>query len=161
MPAPVILLATDIEYRIMKGRANAVITNKANRIKVDEAIKMIDAPFLRYKVLLDGEASGWHTFEQVMNAASPMLKPSDVERQDQARRASVTGTCAKAGEERIGMAENIMYSHEGVEKKRKGLSKCVAWGVSKMKQFLPVLRRTRSSPQRDMPNLSGQFPPFP
>jgi acetyl-CoA synthetase len=80
MPAPVILLAADIEYRIMKGRANVVITNNANRSKVDEAIQKIEAPFLRRKVLVDGEATGWHTFERAMNAASPMLKRTDVEK---------------------------------------------------------------------------------
>lgn len=80
MPAPVILLAADIEYRLMKGQANVVITNNANHRKVDEAIQRIDAPFLRQKVLVDGEAPGWHTFELLMDGASPMLKRSDVER---------------------------------------------------------------------------------
>jgi acyl-coenzyme A synthetase/AMP-(fatty) acid ligase len=79
MPAPVILLASDIEYRIMKSKANVVITNNANRAKIDEAIQKIDAPFLRHKVLVDGEAQGWLEFEKVMKQASPVLKRSDVE----------------------------------------------------------------------------------
>ena len=79
MPAPVILLASDIEYRLMKGRANIVITNNANRAKVDKAIQKIDASFLRQKVLIDGEADGWYGFEQAMKQASPLLKRSDVE----------------------------------------------------------------------------------
>jgi acyl-coenzyme A synthetase/AMP-(fatty) acid ligase len=79
MPAPVILLASDIEYRMMKGRANVVITNNANRAKVDEAIQKIDAPFLRHQVLVDGEAPGWLGFERTMKQASPVLKRSDVE----------------------------------------------------------------------------------
>jgi acyl-coenzyme A synthetase/AMP-(fatty) acid ligase len=79
MPAPVILLASDIEYRMMKGRANVVITNNANRAKVDEAIQKIDAPSLRYQVLVDGEAPGWLGFEKAMKHASPVLKRSDVE----------------------------------------------------------------------------------
>ncbi len=80
MPAPVILLSSDIEYRMMKGRANAVITNNANRAKVDEAIQKIDAPFLRHQVLVDGEAPGWLGFDRAMKQASPVLKRSDVER---------------------------------------------------------------------------------
>jgi acyl-coenzyme A synthetase/AMP-(fatty) acid ligase len=79
MPAPVILLASDIEYRMMKGRANVVITNNANRAKVDEAVQRIDATFLRHKVLVDGEAQGWLGFEKAMKQASPVLKRSDVE----------------------------------------------------------------------------------
>jgi acyl-coenzyme A synthetase/AMP-(fatty) acid ligase len=79
MPAPVILLASDIEYRMMKGRANVVITNNANRAKVDEAIQRIDAPYLRHKVLVDGEAQGWLGFEKATKQTSPVLKRSDVE----------------------------------------------------------------------------------
>jgi acyl-coenzyme A synthetase/AMP-(fatty) acid ligase len=79
MPAPVIMLASDIEYRIMKGKANVVITNKANYAKVDEACKNINAPFLRSKVLMDGEAVGWHDFGKAIAAASPQLSRADVE----------------------------------------------------------------------------------
>jgi len=79
MPAPVILLPPDIEYRIMKGRANVVITNRANYAKVDEAARKIAAPFLRHRVLLNGGAEGWHDFETEMQAASPELRRSDVE----------------------------------------------------------------------------------
>jgi acetyl-CoA synthetase len=80
MPAPVILPASDIEYRLMKGRANAVITNNANRTKVDEAVRKIDAPFLRHKVLVDGEAEGWLGLGKAMEQASSVLKRSDVEK---------------------------------------------------------------------------------
>lgn len=79
MPAPVILLSPDIEYRVRKGRANVVITNEANRSKVDEAMKKLDAPFLRQKLLVDGEAAGWHNFGRLMTAASPKLRRADVE----------------------------------------------------------------------------------
>ena len=79
MPAPVILLSSDIEYRVMKGRANVVITNGANRIKVDEALKKNDASFLRQKLLVDGEAAGWHNFGKSLAAASPKLHRADVE----------------------------------------------------------------------------------
>ncbi|OGW46462.1 MAG: acyl-CoA synthetase [Nitrospirae bacterium GWC2_57_9] len=79
MPAPVILLASDIEYRIVKGRANVVITNKANYAKVDEAARDVDAPFLRQRILFGGEAQGWHNFDEAMKKASPELSRSDVE----------------------------------------------------------------------------------
>ncbi len=79
IPSPVILLASDIEYRIMKSKANVVITNNANRAKIDDAIRKIDTPFLRHKVLVDGDAQGWLEFEKVMKQASPVLKRSEVE----------------------------------------------------------------------------------
>jgi acyl-coenzyme A synthetase/AMP-(fatty) acid ligase len=79
MPAPVILLPSDIEYRIMKGRVNIIITNEANRAKVDEAAGKISAPFLRHKLLVDGAADGWHHFEKALSTASPELKRNDVE----------------------------------------------------------------------------------
>ena len=80
MPAPVILTAGDIEYRIAKGRANVAITNNANHAKVDEAVRKIDAPFLRHKFLSDSAAPGWADFARSMEAASPDLPRTAVER---------------------------------------------------------------------------------
>ncbi len=80
MPAPVILLASDVEYRISKGRANAVITNRANAGKVDEALAKISAPFLKHKLLVDGEAPGWSDFGRAVERASPVLKREEVEK---------------------------------------------------------------------------------
>jgi len=79
MPAPVILASSDIEYRIAKGRANVVITNTVNRSKVDDAMRGMDSPALRHKLLVDGDAPGWHGFEAAMTAASPELRRTDVE----------------------------------------------------------------------------------
>jgi acetyl-CoA synthetase len=79
MPAPVILASSDIEYRIARGRANVVITNTANRAKIDEALCSIDSPVLRHRLLVDGDAPGWHGFEASMKSASPVLKRTDVE----------------------------------------------------------------------------------
>ncbi len=79
MPAPVILLTADIEYRIMKAKADIVITNVANYAKVDAAVRNISRHFLRRKVLLDGEAGGWNNFAEAMAAASSSLARSDVE----------------------------------------------------------------------------------
>jgi acetyl-CoA synthetase len=79
MPAPVILLPSDIEHRIAKGRATVVITNTANRAKIDEAMQNIDAPVLRHKLLVDDDAPGWIGFAAKMNIASPVLRRTDVE----------------------------------------------------------------------------------
>jgi acyl-coenzyme A synthetase/AMP-(fatty) acid ligase len=79
MPAPVILLPPDIEYRIMKGKANVVITNRANHAKVDEALRKSDPAFLRYRLLMDGEAPGWQNFERAMSKAVTKLDRADVD----------------------------------------------------------------------------------
>jgi acetyl-CoA synthetase len=79
MPAPVILLSSDIEYRVMKGGANVVITNKTNQAKVDDALTKISASSVTHKLLVDGEAAGWQDFQKAMNSASPLLKRADVE----------------------------------------------------------------------------------
>ncbi len=79
MPAPVILTKDDIEYRLTKGRANVVITNNMNHAKVDEAVRKIDATFLRHRFLSDGAAEGWDDFAQAMAKASPDLHRTAVE----------------------------------------------------------------------------------
>jgi len=79
MPAPVILLPSDIEYRIMKGKANVVITNRANHAKVDEALRKSDPAFLRYRLLVDGEAPGWQNFKRAMSTAVTKLDRADVD----------------------------------------------------------------------------------
>jgi acyl-coenzyme A synthetase/AMP-(fatty) acid ligase len=78
MPAPVILLSSDIEYRLVKGRANAVITNRANQAKVDEALRAVNTPSLRRKLLVDGDAPGWQDFGAAMSTASASLERSAV-----------------------------------------------------------------------------------
>jgi acetyl-CoA synthetase len=79
MPAPVILLASDIEYRIAKGQATVVITSKTHHPKVDDALARMSAPFLRHKLIVDGAAPGWHDFAGAMSQSSPELDRSDVE----------------------------------------------------------------------------------
>ena len=79
MPAPVILTAGDVAYRITQGRAGVVITNRANRAKVDEAMRKIDPPFLKLRFLSDGAAPGWDDFSSAMASASPELPRSAVE----------------------------------------------------------------------------------
>jgi acyl-coenzyme A synthetase/AMP-(fatty) acid ligase len=79
MPAPVILTAGDIEYRLMKGKANVVITNNANHAKVDEAARKIGATFLRRRFLSDGAAQGWDDLSHAMAKASPDLDRTSIE----------------------------------------------------------------------------------
>ncbi len=79
MPAPVILLASDIEYRLAKGRATAVITNTSNHAKVDEAVRNAGASSLRLRLLVDGAADGWDDLGAAIDRASPELLRSSVE----------------------------------------------------------------------------------
>ena len=79
MPAPVILLSQDIEYRLGRGRVNVVITNRANHGKVDEAVRMAAVPSLRRKLLVDGEAGDWTDFGRARDQASPLLTRGDLE----------------------------------------------------------------------------------
>ncbi len=79
MPAPVILLASDMEYRLAKGRATAVITNTSNHAKVDEAVRNAGASSLRLRLLVDGAADGWDDLGAAIDRASPELLRSSVE----------------------------------------------------------------------------------
>jgi acyl-coenzyme A synthetase/AMP-(fatty) acid ligase len=79
MPAPVVLLPSDIEYRITKGKANVLITNRANHAKVDEALKKSSGALVRHKLMMDGEAAGWHDFEKSMFKEPSVLGRSDVD----------------------------------------------------------------------------------
>jgi len=77
MPAPVILTASDIEYRITKGKANVVITNTAGFHKVEEAM---NKPLPGARILVDGDAPGWIDFRKATAVASPALSRTDVEK---------------------------------------------------------------------------------
>jgi acyl-coenzyme A synthetase/AMP-(fatty) acid ligase len=79
MPAPVILLSSDIEYRIIKGKANVIITNLANHAKVDQALGNCNSSFLRHRLLIDGEAQGWHNFNRTVSNTGIKLDRADVD----------------------------------------------------------------------------------
>jgi acyl-coenzyme A synthetase/AMP-(fatty) acid ligase len=79
MPAPVILLAQDIEFRLGRGRVNVVITNRANYEKVNDAVQSAAVPSLRRRLLVDGEAEGWTDLGKAAAAASPDLSRAEVE----------------------------------------------------------------------------------
>lgn len=79
MPAPTLLMPADIEYRLRKGCAAAVITNDSNRRKIEEALSGADLPGLRLKLLIDGEAAGWSDLSALADAASSELLRSSLE----------------------------------------------------------------------------------
>jgi acyl-coenzyme A synthetase/AMP-(fatty) acid ligase len=79
MPAPVILLAQDIEFRLGRGRVNVVITNRANYEKVNDAVQSAAVSSLRRRLLVDGEAEGWTDLGKAAAAASPDLSRAEVE----------------------------------------------------------------------------------
>ncbi len=80
MPAPVILAAADIGYRLQKGRAGVVITNVANRAKVDEACAKAGAPVLKHRVLVGGDEKGWLSYEKITAGAAETLSRDAVEK---------------------------------------------------------------------------------
>jgi acetyl-CoA synthetase len=80
MPAPVILAAADIEYRLQKGGAGVVITNVANRAKVDEACAKAGAPALKHRILVGGDEKGWLSYEKITAGASETLSRDAVEK---------------------------------------------------------------------------------
>lgn len=79
MPAPTVLTAADIDYRLVHGRASVVITSVSHYGRVDEASHQIDASLLRHKILVDGEVEGWTSFEGIIEHASIYLSREDVE----------------------------------------------------------------------------------
>ncbi len=79
LPAPVLLTPTDIEFRLLKGQVNVVITNAANSAKIDEARGKAHPSLLKHRVLVGGTAEGWFSYEQLVNAASDRLSRDAVE----------------------------------------------------------------------------------
>ncbi|HAR46122.1 MAG: acyl-CoA synthetase [Nitrospirae bacterium GWC2_57_13] len=79
MPAPVILMPSDIQYRLSKGSAVVAITNEANRTKVEEALSAIGSQALQRRFLAGGGADGWHDLEALATKSSSELSRADVE----------------------------------------------------------------------------------
>lgn len=79
MPAPVLLMPLDIEYRLQKGRASAVITDINNLPKIEEALSRTAAPFLRHKLLVGAQEGGWIDLKEEASRASTALSRGDVE----------------------------------------------------------------------------------
>jgi acetyl-CoA synthetase len=79
MPATVMLTRYDIEYRLVKGKADIVITSASHYSKVEEACHATGCPILKQKILVGGKAEGWLSFEEIMSGASVHLARQDVE----------------------------------------------------------------------------------
>ncbi len=78
LPAPNILMPEDIGYRIRKAEAVMTIASASNAIKVDEACGE-NCGVLKYKMVIDGDAEGWLSFENQMDKASDILLRDSVE----------------------------------------------------------------------------------
>ena len=78
LPAPNILMPEDIGYRIRKADAVMAIASASNARKVDEAC-IKDCKALKYKMVIDGDAEGWLSFENQMDKVSTRLSRDDVE----------------------------------------------------------------------------------
>ncbi|MDX9715293.1 MAG: AMP-binding protein [Dissulfurispiraceae bacterium] len=79
IPSPGLLTPADIEYRLVKSKANVIITNVSNYLKVEEECKKTEFPSLKHKILLDGEVEGWRNFESMVENASPKLNRKELE----------------------------------------------------------------------------------
>ncbi len=80
LPAPNILMPDDIRYRLRKGEAVMAVVSASNVNKVDEACKnKEDCPHLKYKMVVDGDAEGWLSYENQMDKASPKLERDKLE----------------------------------------------------------------------------------
>ncbi len=78
LPAPNILMPEDIGYRIRKADAVMAIASASNARKVDEAC-IEDCKTLKHKMVIDGDAEGWLSFENQMDKVSTRLSRDDVE----------------------------------------------------------------------------------
>ncbi len=78
LPAPNILMPEDIGYRIRKADAVMAIASASNARKVDEACNK-NCETLKYKMVIDGDAEGWFSFENQMDKVSDKLDREDVE----------------------------------------------------------------------------------
>ncbi len=78
LPAPNILMPEDIKYRIKKSDSVMVIASASNAGKVDEACKD-GCNTLKYKMVIDGDAENWLSFENQMDKASSKLSKDDIQ----------------------------------------------------------------------------------
>ena len=78
LPAPTIITAEDIEYRIKKAEATMAIASASNAQKVNMACEK-ECPSLKHRMVIDGDLEGWLSFENQMDEASAKLSKDDVE----------------------------------------------------------------------------------
>lgn len=77
MPAPNILVAKDVEYRIREAEAVAAVVNHEHAGKIEEVRG--NCPSLRHVVVQGGSCPGWASYEDLMEKASSKLSRQEVE----------------------------------------------------------------------------------
>jgi len=77
MPAPNILVAKDVEYRIQEAEAVAAVVNRDHIGKVEEVRG--HCPTLRHLICQGGSHPGWASYDDLMEKASSKLSREDVE----------------------------------------------------------------------------------
>ncbi|MDD4817664.1 MAG: AMP-binding protein [Victivallaceae bacterium] len=68
-PSPCLLTSDDLRHRMGIGKFKMVITNLDNAPKIDAVFD--EFPFLRERVLIDGERAGWINYQAEINSRVP------------------------------------------------------------------------------------------
>lgn len=71
-PAPTLLTAQDIRYRLKAGHFKMVITDEENAVKVDEVVA--DCPGLAVRCLVSGEREGWFNYQDELLYPAPVSR---------------------------------------------------------------------------------------
>jgi len=71
-PAPTLLTAQDILYRLKAGHFKMVITDEENAVKVDEVIG--ECPSLGVRCLVEGKREGWFNFQDELLYPAPVSR---------------------------------------------------------------------------------------
>jgi acetyl-CoA synthetase len=71
-PAPTLLTAQDILYRLKAGHFKMVITDEENAVKVDEVID--ECPSLGVRCLVEGEREGWFNYQDELLYPAPVSR---------------------------------------------------------------------------------------
>lgn len=93
IPAPVQLLAKDLEYRFNSVQIKCVISTAYGEVpqSVEDAQKT--SPSLQLKIIVNGERSGWHSFDsEVVRYSNVFARPSDLRADDTALMFFSSGT---------------------------------------------------------------------
>ena len=77
LPAPSVLTPHDVAYRVDQAEAVGVVVWHENLAKVDEIREQCQS--LQHFISIGGNASGWECYETLTSAASPRLRPDEVE----------------------------------------------------------------------------------
>ena len=78
LPAPSVLVAQDVAYRVDQAGAVGAVIWHENLDKID--VLRGQCPSLRHFISIGGDAPGWESYQSLTGAASPRLSPGDVEK---------------------------------------------------------------------------------